>query len=179
MTYTALGQVETAIDPVGQKTWTKYNNLGQPMIVKSKDQYGVVQDRIGYAYDLGGRTTEVDDTQGTATTARTTTIAYEDIVDDTVHHRTNNVASVQDSVTGTVSYSYYFSGARETMGLPSGASFTYYYGSADPHPMAQEMNPEWGYMPSDDPSKLSPFLTCIEATVPSVVQTVEFMGALR
>ena len=42
MAYDALGQVETAIDPVGQKTWTKYNNLGQPMIGKSKDQYGVV-----------------------------------------------------------------------------------------------------------------------------------------
>ncbi len=141
MHYDVMGRVSQSVDPKGQESSFNYNSLGQPLTVQVYSDTGhALQETISYTYDGNGRTQSV--TQAPISgAALTDTIAYEPGNDF--------VSSVTDSLTGTISYTYYLSGTRKTMTLPGGGTWTYRYdgNSVD--------------LSEDDPNKMAMYLSTI------------------
>src|SRR5206468_2894835 len=102
---------------------------------------GTVAETVNYLYDLNGRAHSVQDNRGT------TIYSYETGCD--------RVHSVQDPITGTVSYTYGLYGERFTMSLPGGGTWTYGY-----LPSTQVSSPQECF-PKDDPNSVGPVLTSI------------------
>jgi len=169
MTYDLAGHVLSATDPSGNTTDTTYNVVGQPTTVKVYDNTSTLKETISYTYGSDGRTQTVTDHRGT------TTISYENGCD--------RVHSVNDPVTGTITYTYLITGQRASMTLPGSStaitysysvgngsmanqtpgSVTYYYGTgADTTwPIFIGTNGDWLFGKAGDLDSLTPALTQI------------------
>ena len=126
MEYDGAGRVVASSDPKNQTSSFSFDGVGQPTEAALPDE------TISYTYGTNGRTESVTDGRGT------TEINYESGND--------RVASIEDPVTGTVSYTYGPQGQKLTISLPGGDTWTYGYREG------------WVTLPKDDPNSLAPML---------------------
>ena len=113
MSYDVSGHVLSSTSQVGLTSTFSNNSIGQQTSASFPANGAVAGELISYGYDPNGRTSSVTDNRGT------TSMGYE-AGDD-------RLTSVTDPVTGTTSYQYRLSGARTSMALPGGGTWTYGY----------------------------------------------------
>ncbi len=126
MSYDIAGRVLSSTDPKAQTSTFQYNGAGQPTTATLPGE------TVTYTYGANGRTQTVADGRGT------TTITYE--------NGNDRVASVQDPVTGTISYTYLPTGEKSSVTLPGGGAWTYDYSAT------------MSVLPEESPDKLSRML---------------------
>ncbi len=113
----AAGHVLQSTDPAQQTSTFLYNILGQPTAVHTPAKTAapgvaaVPAENITYVYEANGRTQSVSDNRGS------TSIGYVPGSDQ--------VQTVTDPQTGTISYGYYLCGLRRNLTLPGGNTWTY------------------------------------------------------
>lgn len=158
MVYDVAGRITQSTDPMGRTSTFTYNVLGQPLSISTPATATTPAETISYTYGTNGRTESVTDNRGT------TAMTYETGCE--------RVSSVTDPVTGTISYTYTPMGARLSMTLPGGATWTYAYVAAN------AFNAE--VLPKDDPNSLSQCLQSITDDQGSRVDyDLDTLGAMR
>jgi RHS repeat-associated protein len=160
MLYDPAGRVTSTTDPNGQTSVFTYFADGQPHTAEFPTSIqNVAGELVTYGYDTAGRTTSVSDSHGT------TSMTYEPA--------TGRVATVADSVTGTIAYTYRATGERATMTLP-GETLPWTYEYQDPETTARIC------LPKDDPNSVCPLLSRItDEQSRQVDYSIDVYGAPR
>jgi RHS repeat-associated protein len=133
MEYDAAGRVLESSDPLSQESSFTFNGVGQVLTATLPDE------TVTNTYGGNGRPATVTDDRGT------TTFSYESCND--------RLSSVQDPVTGTVSYTYGLAGERASVTFPGSVTWTYAYATENNQPLI--------VLPESDPGKVMPMLKSI------------------